>query len=193
MKNISFSQTIDLMKADYLHWIMQHRKERNIKSFLSFLFLPGSMATGLYRIGHFFAAKKLRFISRSFQLLAIALFSVDINPDSEIGGGFLLFHTVGTIITGKIGENVIVSALIGIGGDGSGKDVGAGPGLPVIGDKVQVGAGVMILGPVVIGNNAKIAVRAGVFKDVPEGALAAGSPARIVKQKAPDGDIFDRK
>ena len=97
----------------------------------------------------------------------------------EIGGGLILPHPNGIVIhpDSKIGPNCIIfqQATLGTSFKGSG--------VPVIGGGVEIGAGARVLGPVTIGDNAVIAANAVVLIDVPEGAVAAGIPAEIVKMR----------
>jgi serine acetyltransferase len=80
-----------------------------------------------------------------------------------------------------------------VGGDGTSLDIGAGPGLPVIGDNVQFGVDVMILGPFKIGDNCWLYSRASIFKDIPEGSMVAGTPARVIGQTTPGSNMYERK
>lgn len=192
MEKVTLIGTFRNIGADFTHWCTFFNKKRGIGAFLVFSILPGAIAVNCYRLGHYFQTKRLRIFSYPFQLLGIMITGADINPESEIGKGFLLLHSVGTIITGRIGENCIVSALFAFGGDGSRLDIGAGPGLPVIGNNVKVAPGVMMMGPYRVGDGANLAARAGIFKDVPENTLVAGSPARVVRTLAPGESIFNR-
>jgi serine O-acetyltransferase len=58
------------------------------------------------------------------------------------------------------------------------------PGSPQLGDRVDIGAGAKLLGPITIGNDAAIGANAVVLTDVPPGAIAVGIPARIIPRKA---------
>lgn len=84
-------------------------------------------------------------------------FGVVINPNAVISGGTTIQHSV------TIGELETHEA-------------------PVIGANVFIGARAMILGPVSIGNNARIGAGAVVLCDVPDNCTAVGVPARIVKK-----------
>jgi len=75
-----------------------------------------------------------------------------------------------------IGENCEISHHVTIGGRGGFYDV------PVIGNDVFIGAGATILGPLTIGDGAIIGANAVVLHDVPPHSVAAGNPARIIKQ-----------
>jgi serine O-acetyltransferase len=67
------------------------------------------------------------------------LTGADITPSSEIGESCYLGHPVGTVISGKLGKNVMMFSAPSIGGGMGRGDVGAGEGLPVIGNNVVIG------------------------------------------------------
>jgi serine O-acetyltransferase len=105
----------------------------------------------------------------------------DIPLNCKIGGGLLLPHPSGVVISrdAVIGPNCLIfqQVTIGIGG--------SKPGAPVLGGHVDVGAGAKVLGGVTIGSHALIGANAVVLQDVPEGATAVGVPAAIVAADAP--------
>jgi len=101
----------------------------------------------------------------------------DIPVNSRIGGGLLLPHPQGIVIhpDAEIGPNCLLFQQVTIGADTRG--------IPRLGAHVDVGAGARIIGPVRIGDYARIGANAVVTIDVPKGATAVGVPARIVKRK----------
>ena len=103
----------------------------------------------------------------------------DISYNTEIGEGFELFHSArSTVISPNtiIGRNVSVRQNTTIGAKG----FNGAEGSPVIGDNVKIGPNVCIIGPVHIGKGAVIGAGAIVVKDVPEYAVVAGNPAKII-------------
>ena len=98
----------------------------------------------------------------------------DIPVTTAIGGGLLIPHPNGIVIhpQSQIGVNCLIFQQVTIGT--------RGPGLPVIGGHVDIGAGAKILGPVIIGAHAKIGANAVVIANVPAGATAVGIPAKPV-------------
>jgi serine O-acetyltransferase len=113
--------------------------------------------------------------------LNICITGTDIVPTSEIAESFHIAHSVAVIISGKIGKGCFVTAHVGVGGGKADDDVGAGRGLPVIGDDVWLGVGCKVVGPIRVGNRATIGAMSLVLHDVPEGATVCGIPARIMK------------
>jgi serine O-acetyltransferase len=99
----------------------------------------------------------------------------DIPLNGQIGGGLILPHPNGIVIHKKaqIGVNCLIHQQVTIG-------LIDESGLPSIGSHVDIGAGAKILGPITIGDYAKIGANAVVLCDVPAGATAVGIPARIV-------------
>ncbi|MFH1877796.1 MAG: serine O-acetyltransferase [Candidatus Omnitrophota bacterium] len=189
---VSIKGTFDLIKADFYHWCGLYKKERSFSSWLSFLMLPSSTAVIVYRFEHYFYRKNLKFFSRLLFCLNVFLTGAEIVPEACIGGGFILFHSTATMVAGKIGDNVILSGNVAIGTNGTKKDIGAGGGLPVVGDNVKVGLRAMILGPVNIGAGVNIRAGAGVFSDMPANTLVGGFPALVLKEIGPEYNIFDR-
>lgn len=106
-----------------------------------------------------------------------AVTGADIPLNSLIAGGLLLPHPDGVVIHphARIGPNCIIFQQVTIG-------TGPKPGLPELGGHVDVGPGAKILGGVRIGDHAVIGANAVVLSDVPEGCVAAGVPARIIRQ-----------
>jgi len=98
-----------------------------------------------------------------------------IGRGAEFGPGFVLVHSTGVVINGRVrgGEHVYLEHQVTIGAEGRQS--------PVLGDRVFVGAGAKIVGAVNIGSDAKIGANAVVVDDIPAGATAVGVPARIVR------------
>ncbi len=94
---------------------------------------------------------------------------------SEIGPGLMLMHGFATIITARhIGADCQVAQQVTIGYDDRGAP-------PVLGDRVRVGAGAIVLGPIEIGDDAVIGAGAVVVRDVQPGQVVGGVPARVIE------------
>lgn len=140
----------------------------------SFLWLhPSYQAVCLHRISHYFFRRGRRVISRVFWHLNLVLTGSDISPMSNLGGGLLLRHPLGCILIGDIGENCTVLGFAGIGGGISSLDIGAGPGLPRLGNDVFLEFGAMVLGPVCVGDRTRIGPRCVVTRDIPPDSVVS--------------------
>ncbi|MBQ3483056.1 MAG: serine O-acetyltransferase [Clostridia bacterium] len=130
------------------------------------------LSHALYRRGHTLSA---RAVSQG----AKALTGIEIHPGATIGRGLVIDHGSGVVIgeTAEIGDNVTLYQGVTLGG--TGKDEGKRH--PTLGNGVLVGAGAKVLGPLTIGDNAKIAAGAVVLDDIPADSTAVGIPARVVR------------
>jgi serine O-acetyltransferase len=99
----------------------------------------------------------------------------DIPLNCTIDGGLLLPHPNGVVLhpSARIGPNCLIMQQVTIGGHG-GRE-----GVPTLGGHVDIGAGAKLLGPIRIGNHARIGANAVVLTDVPDSCIAVGVPARI--------------
>ena len=144
------------------------------------LLYSGLHATLAHRAAHKMQMKGHRFTARLISQGARFLTGVEIHPGATIGKGLFIDHGTGVVIgeTAEIGDNCTIYQGVTLGG--TGKDVGKRH--PTLGNNVMVGAGAKVLGPVKIGDNAKIAAGAVVLQDIPENCTAVGIPARIVRK-----------
>ncbi len=102
----------------------------------------------------------------------------DIPINAKIGGGLMIPHPNGIVIHAdcSIGPNCLLFQQVTLGH--------AGTGVPVLGGHVDIGAGAKILGPITIGDDARIGANAVVLIDVPAGMTAVGVPAKIVNHES---------
>ncbi|MBI3549161.1 MAG: hypothetical protein HY078_08995 [Elusimicrobia bacterium] len=173
-------ETLRLIRADYRALAAFHNKERSAGTLVNFALHPCFWAVALHRTAHYFERRGRKLTARLVYIVNTILTNSDISPNAEFGEGLVLLHPSGTIVSGKFGKNVVLTAHVGVGGNGSNKDIGAGPGLPVIGDGVVLGARCLVMGPHVIGDGAFVCATSLVLRDVPAGARVAGNPARVV-------------
>ena len=144
-----------------------------------FLCYPGVHAILIYRLAHFFWEKKFFTIARILSSFGRFLTGVDIHPGARIGKNLFIDHATGVVIgeTAEIGDDVTLYHGVTLGGT----SIHQGKRHPTLGDRVIVGAGAKLLGPITIGNDARIGSNAVVLKDVPDSATAVGVPAQIVR------------
>jgi serine O-acetyltransferase len=97
---------------------------------------------------------------------------------SDIGAGMCSYHGFATIIIARrIGQDCLFAQQVTVGYDDRG-------GSPIIGDRVRIGAGAIVIGPITIGDDAVIGAGAVVVKDVPPAAVVGGVPARVIEHAA---------
>lgn len=142
---------------------------------------PGLHALLLYRVAHFLWNKNFFTLGRFVSSFARFLTGVDIHPAARIGRRLFIDHATGLVIgeTAEIGDDVTLYHGVTLGGTSCNK----GKRHPTLCDRVIVGAGAKLLGPIRIGSDARIGSNAVVLKDVPDNATAVGVPARIIRSK----------
>jgi len=124
--------------------------------------------------------KPFSMMYRVLKLASQILTGIDLPCEVAIGKGFRIEHFGCIIISGDtvIGDDVVVRQGVTVGL----KKISE-PGSPVIGNRVEIGAGAKILGRIRIGNDVLIGANAVVVRDVPDGHLAIGIPARNIPRK----------
>ena len=146
---------------------------------------PGVKAVFFHRIANFFSIAKLDLIARIISQFSRFLTGIEIHPKAKIGENLFIDHGMGVVIgeTSEIGNNVTIYHMVTLGGISpsiNSDDQRDSKRHPTLMDNVVVGSGAQVLGPVVIGKNAKIGANAVVTKDVPENAVMVGIPAKNV-------------
>ena len=156
------------------------------KSILSvMLTYPGVKAVFFHRIAHFFCVAKFDLIARVISQFARFLTGIEIHPKARIGKNLFIDHGMGVVIgeTSEIKNNVTIYHMVTLGGIApsiNSNDQRNVKRHPTLEDNVIVGSGAQVLGPVVVGKNAKIGANAVVTKDVPENAVMIGIPAKNI-------------
>ena len=131
------------------------------------------VASALWHHGHRMSARLLSSLVR----MATA---VDIHPAATIGHRLFIDHAIGVVIgeTAEIGDDVVMFHGVTLGG----VSMSRGKRHPTIGDRVMLGAGCVVLGPVTVGDDCAIGAQSVVTKDVPAGSVVVGVPGQIVGQ-----------
>jgi serine O-acetyltransferase len=139
---------------------------------------PGFHALTLHRLSHRLWRWKLRWLARWLSHLGRWLTGIEVHPGATIGRRVFIDHGMGVVVgeTAEIGDDSTLYHGVTLGGTTWNK----GKRHPTLGKGVVVGAGAKILGPIVVGDYAKVGSNAVVVKDVPPGATAVGIPARTI-------------
>ncbi|MCI0400263.1 MAG: serine O-acetyltransferase [Gammaproteobacteria bacterium] len=142
---------------------------------------PGLHAIWLHRVSHWLSNLGLKWLARFLSTLTRWLTGVEIHPGARIGRRFFIDHGMGIVIgeTSEIGDDCSLYHGVTLGGTTWQK----GKRHPTLRNNVVVGAGAKILGPVIIGENARIGSNAVVVKAVPAGATVVGVPGHIVTRR----------
>jgi serine O-acetyltransferase len=142
---------------------------------------PAWAAVLLYRLSALAWSRGYLKFGRLMMQVNSLVTGVDIHPASVLGAGLLIPSPCGVTISCRAGRNLTMLGLSGLGGSTGGRDAGAGPGLPVLGDDVMVGPFSGIQNGILVGDGASTDGGAGAAKDVPAGVrmVLATSPLII--------------
>jgi serine O-acetyltransferase len=144
---------------------------------------PGFQAIVSHRIAHYLWGKNFKLTARVMSHVTRFFTGIEIHPGAVIGKGFFIDHGMGVVIgeTSEIGEGVTIYHGVTLGGTSFTKEKRH----PTIGDRVTIGAGAKILGPLTIGDNSKVGANSGVIRDVPPNSTVVGIPGSVVP-----GEVF---
>ena len=179
---------------EYLESII--KRDPAAKSKLSvILTYPGVKAVFFHQIANFFSIAKFDLIARIISQFSRFLTGIEIHPKAKIGKNLFIDHGMGVVIgeTSEIGNNVTIYHMVTLGGISpsiNSDDQRNTKRHPTLMDNVVVGSGAQILGPVVIGKNAKIGANAVITKDVQENSVMVGIPAKNVGESSPSDESF---
>lgn len=139
---------------------------------------PGLHAVVFHRFYHWLWNKGFQWLARWISSLTRLLTGVEIHPGARIGNRFFIDHGMGVVIgeTAEVGDDCTIYHGVTLGGTSWKK----GKRHPTLGNNVVIGAGAKVLGPVTIGNDARVGSNAVVLKDVPQGATVVGVPGRVL-------------
>tara|TARA_B100001121_G_scaffold302815_1_gene315871 strand:+ start:596 stop:1171 length:576 start_codon:yes stop_codon:yes gene_type:complete len=169
---------------DFLETIK--KRDPAAKSILSIILTyPGVKAVFFHHISNFFYKAGFDLVARIISQTVRFFTGIEIHPGAKIGKNLFIDHGMGVVIgeTSEIGDNVTIYHAVTLGG--------SSPSInsekqryekrhPSIGNDVVIGSGAQIIGPIKVGNNARIAANAVVVKDVPDHATMVGIPAKAV-------------
>lgn len=184
---VSFARYRYLVLSD----LYRHTGRISKKIFLmNILFKPGFkyafwIRTGAYLKHHPLLKWNLFHISRIIQKHYTYKYGIDITYNTRIGPGFHICHINGIGVSpgAKIGSNCTISQLVVIGRANRGKRMG----YPTIGDNVYFGPGAKIVGNLSIGNNVAVGANCVIIDDIPDDAVVAGIPGKVISSGGSEG------
>ena len=162
--------------ADYLDSI--RARDPAPHSRLEVLTYPGVWALAWHRVAHRLYRSRFFLLARIVNHFSRAMTAIDIHPGAQIGRNFFIDH--GFVVIGEtavIGDDVTIYPSVTLGGTNPDNGI-AGKRHPTIADGAIIGSGAQVLGPILVGRRARIGANAVVTRDVPEGAVMVGIPAR---------------
>jgi serine O-acetyltransferase len=164
---------------------------QGVSSFEILTSWAGVQALLAHRAAHALRAAGVPLLPRAIAYLTRAVTGVEIHPAAEIGKRFFIDHGSGVVIgeTALIGDCVTLYQGVTLGGTG----FQGGKRHPTLGDNVTVGSGAKLLGPIAVGDGAKVGANTVVVEDVPPGATVVGNPGHPVRVEGrrlegPDAD-----
>ena len=170
---------------DYLNSIKS--RDPAAKSTLSLILTyPGIKAVFFHHISRFFYLAGFDLIARIISQTSRFFTGIEIHPGAKIGKNLFIDHGMGVVIgeTSEIGDNVTIYHAVTLGGISPSIDTELQRNEkrhPTIGNDVVIGSGAQIIGPVVVGNCARIAANAVVVNDVAENTTMVGVPAKAIR------------
>jgi serine O-acetyltransferase len=152
---------------------------------------PGVQALLAHRLASALLRARVPLMPRLIAVLARSLTGIEIHPAAEIGPGLFIDHGMGVVIgeTAKLGADVTIYQGVTLGGTG----FATGKRHPTVEDRVTIGSGAKLLGPITVGHGAKIGANTVVIHDVPPNSTVVGIPGHPVRiegrrVEGPDAD-----
>src|ERR1019366_8608995 len=144
---------------------------------------PGIHAVWGHRVSHWLWRHHRSLLGRLCSALTAWLTGVDIHPGAVLGPGLFIDHAAGVVIgeTAEVGTDVTIYHGVTLGGT----SLDRGKRHPTVGDRVTIGAGAKILGPITIGHDTRIGANAVVVKQVPPNSVVVGVPGQIIARSRP--------
>ena len=144
---------------------------------------PGLHAVGIYRISSFLWSIRLSTLARFISYLGRIITGIEIHPGAKIGMKLFIDHGMGVVIgeTAEIGNNVTLYHGVTLGGISPSENSSSQKNKkrhPTLNDNVIIGSGAQILGPITVGEHAKVGSNSVVTKNVDANKSVVGNPAR---------------
>jgi serine O-acetyltransferase len=150
-----------------------------------YLCYPGFHALLTHKLAHWLWKKKFHTLPRFISYISRAITGIEIHPGATIGRNLFIDHGMGVVIgeTARIGDNVTIYHDVTLGGVSPQDSEKGSVRHPQIGNNVVIGSGAQLLGPINIGEGAKVGSNAVVVTDVDPHSIVVGIPARKVVKK----------
>jgi len=144
---------------------------------------PGVHAVWGHRLSHWLWQHDGKLLGRVCSALTAWLTGVDIHPAAVLGQGLFIDHASGVVIgeTAEVGSDVTIYHGVTLGGS----SLQRGKRHPTVGDRVTIGAGAKVLGPITIGHDSRIGANAVVVKPVPPDSVVVGVPGQVIHRRLP--------
>lgn len=142
---------------------------------------PGFHAVQFHRAAHWLWNHRMRFLARLLSHVSRFVTGIEIHPGARIGPGLFIDHGMGVVIgeTSELGENCTLYHGVTLGGTSLKKEKRH----PTLGNNVIVGAGATILGPITVGDSARVGSGSVVVENVPPNTTVVGIPGKVVYGK----------
>jgi len=155
---------------------------------------PGVKAVFFHYIAHKIWNIKFFLIARILSQLSRFLTGIEIHPAASIGKNFFIDHGMGVVVgeTSEIGDDVTLYHSVTLGGVSPSVKSDEQRGIkrhPTLKNNVVIGSGAQVLGPIVVGENAKVGANAVVTHDVPTNAVMVGIPAKNINKDGTKTDL----
>ena len=144
---------------------------------------PGLHAVWGHRLAHRLWLGGHHLVARFVSTVVRSWTDVDIHPGARIGEGCFIDHALGVVIgeTAEIGDDVTLYQGVTLGGT----SLEGGKRHPTLGDRVTIGAGAKVLGPITVGSGSRVGANAVVVRDVPPDSVVVGVPGQVIARSRP--------
>jgi len=187
----ALSGVIDEVRADVAAARDRDPAAQGVSTFEILASWAGVQALLAHRVAHALTEAGVPLVPRAIAYCSRMITGVEIHPAAEIGAEFFIDHGSGVVVgeTAKIGRRVTLYQGVTLGGTGFQR----GKRHPTVGDNVTVGSGAKLLGPISVGDGAKIGANTVVVEDVPPSSTVVGNPGHPVRVdgkrvEGPDAD-----
>lgn len=153
------------------------------------LLYPGLHATWAHRFSRWLWTHHMRFFARWLSECVRFLTGIEIHPGAKIGRRFFIDHGMGVVIgeTAEIGDDVLMYQGVVLGGTA----LERAKRHPTVGNRVVIGTAAILLGPIIVGDGAKIGANSVVVRSVPPGVTVVGVPGRVVEEKKAESEVLE--